>query len=154
MVEICLQSHLYLAFFGHVRALIHWGTCLEMCNFTKFSVCVYERAFARVRATKQGDSFQKKECFLVFVAYPSQNVVKTRTLLDKSVSVAPDFVAYLTCQPCLCKQTLPCRVTRVSRAVPSEKKSPHRESIGVHAQKRKGHFWNRFVSDIVASGPS
>lgn len=108
--DLLIQSSLS-GFFGHVRALIHWGTCLEMCNFTKFSVCACVCTSVRLRAHPREKwntaiAFKKNNVFFfVFVAYPTQNVVKTRIPLDKSVSVAPDFVAYLTCQPCLCKQT-------------------------------------------------
>lgn len=38
--DLLIRSSLSGFFVGPVRALIHWGTCLEMCNFTKFSVCV------------------------------------------------------------------------------------------------------------------
>ncbi len=80
-------------------------------------------------------ALKKYICFF-FLAYPSQNVVKTKIPLDKSVSVALDFVAYLTCQPCLCKQTLPCRVTRG----PELKKNPHRinQCPGLEKKRHSG----------------
>lgn len=94
-------------------------------------------------------AFKKENVFSsVFLSYPSQKVVKTRIPLDKSVSVAPDFVAYLTCQPCLCKQTLPRRVTRVSRTVLREKTK--RKTSTQKPKKTERPLWNSFrQSDIV-----
>lgn len=110
MLEICLYSHLYLAFLVMSEHLFigepAWK-CVTSPSSVYARVCTSVRLRAHPREKwNTAIAFKKNNVFFfVFVAYPTQNVVKTRIPLDKSVSVAPDFVAYLTCQPCLCKQT-------------------------------------------------